>query len=661
MACATSALVPNTAAFNATTAAGPFALQPIPSKTLDAALAGVFGALAAACLAAFTVLKRAFDRTKVRPLVVPRLATAGFMCFLVSDTITKAAGYDQVPCVVWTLAASFVVPLTGFAVIMRWCYFLLLARFAAASAAYGGNLTNNAAAEPVLTTWTESISWTARALLDAASIPFRRDPTNAIANANANAAAASASASATVAAVPSPSSPTPTNSLIKPTPLLGVDAAANAAVDPLQSLHTLKFALTQRGQTLLALFFVGPFLLAGLVAVLASDPAYAAGCTNCIVMSFAVIALLIVEGILIVVVAVSLSLRTSGMRDPFAFTAESRWCVLDAAIALVFFLIRIFAVYTEPGGFDSSAPVMFFLFMIVVHSTIYPLYVAYKTEGTGGMRREWRRAKKRVVNTLTRAKRRMLLVDASMEASVGPGGGNNNNNNNNNSGGPRRGGAFASGPGEAAAAGGNSPHVPRHGGLRQTASFASSSQHDNDAPAAAPPSPALPSTMSSQNLTSLIRAGLNVTGRNLDAVLVDTELRERFDKYVQSEFASETLAFLDAVATYRKSYFDVGPTARLARAKRIAQVYLEPGALQQVNVAAATVRKVKRALADATAHPTQSVSRDVFDEARMEIARILEDGPLTRFRRTKEFKDLVASRNLEMGEMDGVRMSTGGV
>ena len=47
-------------------------------------------------------------------------------------------------------------------------------------------------------------------------------------------------------------------------------------------------------------------------------------------------------------------------------------------------------------------------------------------------------------------------------------------------------------------------------------------------------------------------------------------------------------------------------------------------------------------------------------EARVEIARILEDGPLTRFRRTKEFKNVVASRNLEAGEMDGVRMSSAG-
>ena len=128
----------------------------------------------------------------------------------------------------------------------------------------------------------------------------------------------------------------------------------------------------------------------------------------------------------------------------------------------------------------------------------------------------------------------------------------------------------------------------------------------------------------------------------LASVLADGKLRAAFAKHVEAEFCSELLTFVEVVAEWELSFVDIAPTARLTRAKRIAQVFIGQGALQEINVSDVVVLHVRQQLADAASDSTR-LTDALFYEAKREVVQLLELGPLSRFVETREFKDIVAA------------------
>ena len=138
----------------------------------------------------------------------------------------------------------------------------------------------------------------------------------------------------------------------------------------------------------------------------------------------------------------------------------------------------------------------------------------------------------------------------------------------------------------------------------------------------------------------------------LQYVLADPKLRAAFTKRVDEEFCPELLTFVDVVSEWELGFIDIAPTARLARAKRIAQAFVGQGALQEINVSDGVVARVRKQLAEAALDPSR-LTDHVFEEAKKEVIQLLELGPLSRFVETPEFLELSAS-----GERDATSNNT---
>ena len=114
--------------------------------------------------------------------------------------------------------------------------------------------------------------------------------------------------------------------------------------------------------------------------------------------------------------------------------------------------------------------------------------------------------------------------------------------------------------------------------------------------------------------------------KNLTRLLANAATRQALRDWVTSELSSENLTFLEDSAAWVAAFNDVSPSARLARAKRLFKAYVEPGAIFQVNVDEKLVRSIAARVSAA-----DSLTRDAFDEARVEAARMLEYGAVARF------------------------------
>lgn len=119
----------------------------------------------------------------------------------------------------------------------------------------------------------------------------------------------------------------------------------------------------------------------------------------------------------------------------------------------------------------------------------------------------------------------------------------------------------------------------------------------------------------------------------LEEILNDRESSEAFEKHLIAELGVESLYFLKQCEQWLKAYFDVSPTARLSRAKKIFKTYIDTSGLYAVNVSARVNESIETKLYRAG---VDDCPREIFEDAIREIRQMLLMGAVLRFRMARE-------------------------
>jgi hypothetical protein len=130
---------------------------------------------------------------------------------------------------------------------------------------------------------------------------------------------------------------------------------------------------------------------------------------------------------------------------------------------------------------------------------------------------------------------------------------------------------------------------------------------------------------------------------HLDMILRRPAVAEMFENHLVSELGIESMNFLVDSSDWKTDFFDVAPTARLARARRIVKSYIETNGMMTINIPWAMADKLKREVLPVNENELKQV---VFDDARREISTLLEMGAVKRFVDTKEYRELEAGEAL---------------
>lgn len=119
----------------------------------------------------------------------------------------------------------------------------------------------------------------------------------------------------------------------------------------------------------------------------------------------------------------------------------------------------------------------------------------------------------------------------------------------------------------------------------------------------------------------------------LDEILLDKDLCAEFEQHLTEEFGIESLHFLRQCEQWQRTYFDVSPSTRLSRARKICKTYIQSDGLYAVNV---SWRVNERIIAKVNRIEAEDCPREVFDEAVLEIHKMLLSGAVLRFRISRE-------------------------
>ena len=309
-----------------------------------------------AMVALFAWKKNDYDRTRIRPWLVPLFAFLGVWVFYLTSTLSIAVGWWTFPCWLIQVSAILVVPFSTLGLLYRQSYFLLLNRFAIAVQLYGPGLleAEDESSSPGNDSWATRMRWNVRAAVDAALVVAK--PIARIATKPGASASASASATATL-----------------------------SRKEQLHAVRTLRYVLTGQGQLVFALITSLPYLLVAILVGVFEDPSGYLGCYGCNVLQssgYTVIALAFIN----IVIGTGLAVRTHGLNDPWGFIHEGRWTIADLVWALGWYvLISQSIIPANPGnGFDPIIFVLCGLMANVAHCTLYPLWLASQAEKRGG-------------------------------------------------------------------------------------------------------------------------------------------------------------------------------------------------------------------------------------------------------------------------------------
>ena len=150
-------------------------------------------------------------------------------------------------------------------------------------------------------------------------------------------------------------------------------------------------------------------------------------------------------------------------------------------------------------------------------------------------------------------------------------------------------------------------------------------------------SPAVSSSASSSAL------GITEDFPGLYHILTRPELVDPFEEFLANEFAIELLVYLKDTHDWATVYFDVAAQARLHRAKRLVAMFVEPSAPMAVNLP----HHMAAALREATKRGGTDVPVDIFVPSRLEVAKLLEKGPVMRFANTVQFRMMKADEDVQ--------------
>lgn len=363
----------------------------------------------------------------------------------------------------------------------------------------------------------------------------------------------------------------------------------------MMTLLTLRFVQSGRGTVALLLLVLLPFMVVSTAIATRADPVFLAGCRGCSIAE-PVVAFIIFQAGAIATGATFLAVRCYHLHDPFHIIREGVMALAPLTVSIAGVFIMMFAPPMS-GAFDWSFITLTGMLGALAVQTWLPLLIA--------QREQW-----------------MRLRDAKSSDDAASSGKT-----------PRR--------------HGSKTRVDKRGSLGTVmGSFAS-----DVSAAIAGSAPSQPSAPVASIVDSHVAP-------HLDAILKDAELAKQFEAWLTSEFAVESLLFLRDVGDWIASYFDLAPSARTARARRIERVYLDPDvAVMPINISdrmnAATrarlhggvvLKKGKGKASNTTAmSSSDDVPVDAFDEAKTELSRLLEQGPVFRFRRSPLYERRAAA------------------
>ena len=119
----------------------------------------------------------------------------------------------------------------------------------------------------------------------------------------------------------------------------------------------------------------------------------------------------------------------------------------------------------------------------------------------------------------------------------------------------------------------------------------------------------------------------------LAAIIADNDTLTAFKKHLESEWGLESLLFIEDAFAWRRAYADLAASARLARARKIAAVYVATSGTNAINLSDAVARNITSKL-NARA---KDAPLDCFEEAVHELAVLMERGAVPRFVSSRAF------------------------
>ena len=153
-------------------------------------------------------------------------------------------------------------------------------------------------------------------------------------------------------------------------------------------------------------------------------------------------------------------------------------------------------------------------------------------------------------------------------------------------------------------------------------------------------------------VASPVPASPGETGKEYSAtladVLGDAAARAAFEAHLNREHAAETIRFWADVEAFKRSFHDWTPSTQRARAARIVHAYVDLDGEFTVNLSADTRNELMAAVAAPRGTTTATtsgvdvlvddpISDRMFDRARDDVMRLMENDALMRFRATPEY------------------------
>jgi len=143
----------------------------------------------------------------------------------------------------------------------------------------------------------------------------------------------------------------------------------------------------------------------------------------------------------------------------------------------------------------------------------------------------------------------------------------------------------------------------------------------------------------------------NMTDGRMDLfnVLQNPELCTQFEKFLVAELGIESLLFLRAVEEWKKGFFDIAPSARVARARRLYNTFVSPSGSFPVNIPSDMITAIT---SDVMSDDSSVCRQDTFDSAYQEVVDLLQLGALWRFQNSQEFSHYLSDRGVKGGRVE---------
>jgi hypothetical protein len=127
----------------------------------------------------------------------------------------------------------------------------------------------------------------------------------------------------------------------------------------------------------------------------------------------------------------------------------------------------------------------------------------------------------------------------------------------------------------------------------------------------------------------------------METLSTDEELRQEFLQFATVSLVSESIRFLEDIASYKAFFYEKGDTFRKSKAKALCEAYIIPGAKFEINISYSMRSRARKAIEAALSTPTSDskILFDTFDECQHEVIEMIEKGTWREFILKKKRRD----------------------